>query len=48
MNKFTFVKREQVGICECCKKEVYNDQLFVEEEINVYHFSCYNDKERGE
>lgn len=40
--KFTFIKRENLGKCPCCDKEVHNDQLYVEEDKNVYHYSCYN------
>ena len=40
--KFTFIKRETLGKCPCCNKEVYNDQLYVSEDKNVYHYSCYN------
>ena len=40
----TFVKSEKLGMCPCCDENVYNDQLFVEEDNNVYHYSCYNFK----
>lgn len=40
--KSTFIKREILGKCPCCNKEVYNDQLYVSEDKNVYHYSCYN------
>jgi hypothetical protein len=40
---FTFIKAENLGDCPCCNKNVTNDQLFVKEEKNVYHFSCYNE-----
>lgn len=40
----TFVKAEEKGKCPCCDKKVFTDQLYVEEDKNVYHFSCYNNK----
>lgn len=40
--KFTFVKRQELGQCECCQKNVYDNELFVEEDQKVYHFSCHN------
>lgn len=40
-NTFRFIAREKVGTCPCCTKDVYNDQLYVEEK-NVYHLTCYN------
>lgn len=39
-----FVKAEEKGTCPCCNKKVFTDQLYVQEDKNVYHFSCYNHK----
>ena len=44
----TFVKAEKLGTCPCCDENVHNDQLFVEENKNVYHYSCYNHKQAEE
>lgn len=38
----TFIKSEKLGDCPRCNKEVKNDSLFVKEDSNTYHFSCYN------
>lgn len=43
--KFTFIKREELGECLLCTKKVFNDNLFVEKGREVFHFSCYNNKE---
>lgn len=40
----TFVKSEVIGKCPCCDENVNNDQLYVEEEEIIYHYSCYNIK----
>lgn len=45
---YTFVKSEVLGECKCCKEEVSNDQLYVQEKSNIYHFSCYNKMKSGE
>jgi len=37
-----FVRAEEKGKCPCCNEKVFTDQLYVEEDPNVYHFSCYN------
>jgi hypothetical protein len=39
---FTFIKAENLGKCPCCNEDVQSDKLFVEEDKNVYHLSCYN------
>lgn len=46
MRKHIFVTREKEGRCPCCDDNVYDDQLFVEEDNNVYHFSCYNEMKK--
>lgn len=46
--KFVFVKKEELGICECCNKEVFNNTLYVKEGEKYYHFSCYNIKKAEE
>jgi len=38
----TFVKAEELGKCPCCDVNVYNDQLYVEEKNEIYHYACYN------
>lgn len=35
-----------VGVCQSCNKEVYNNQLFVDFNRNVYHFYCYNNRNK--
>ena len=47
-------KRKLLGKCPCCEEDVLENELFVEEDDEVfYHFSCYNykiaeeDKEDG-
>lgn len=32
----------ELGHCPGCYKSVYKNQLYVEEQLQVYHFSCYN------
>lgn len=44
----TFVKSKQLGKCPCCDKNVHDDQLYVEEEGEFYHYSCYNFKKAEE
>ncbi|MDS7057069.1 hypothetical protein NXG04_07205 [Klebsiella pneumoniae] len=39
---FTFVKKNGLGKCPVCNVIVYEDELFVEEDGNVYHYACYN------
>ncbi|PGO60745.1 hypothetical protein CN981_09410 [Priestia megaterium] len=34
--------RKMFGTCPCCKKEVLDNQMFEETEVNIYHFSCYH------
>lgn len=46
--KYTFVKREELGLCPLCVKKVYNDKLFVEKGREVYHYSCYNNNNNEE
>ena len=38
----TFIAKERRGKCPYCDNNVYDDQLFVEENEKVYHFSCHN------
>lgn len=45
---YTFVTRNLIGKCKCCGKEVFDNQLFVEEKENVYHYSCLNEKVKEE
>lgn len=40
--KFIFVKREEIGKCPKCNKEVYTDNLYVAKEKEVFHLSCHN------
>lgn len=35
-------KVKKLGKCPYCEEEVSEDELFVEEKDNVFHFSCYN------
>jgi transcription elongation factor Elf1 len=44
----TFVKSEKLGDCPCCNKEVLSDTLYVKEETNTYHLSCFNKKKAEE
>lgn len=43
----------KIGKCPCCDEDILEDNLFVEENDTLYHFSCYNykkaeeDKENG-
>lgn len=41
----SFVLAEKLGVCPCCDKDVYNNQLYVNNDDNTYHYSCYNYKE---
>jgi hypothetical protein len=45
---FTFIKSEELGKCPCCNQNVKSDQLFVKEDKNVYHFSCFNEMKSNE
>lgn len=45
---YTFVTRKLIGKCKCCEQQVFDNQLFVEEENNVYHYSCFNEKVKEE
>lgn len=45
---YTFVTRKLIGKCKCCEQQVFDNQLFVEEENNVYHYSCFNEKAKEE
>lgn len=33
---------KELGICPCCKKTVYDNQLYVDKHTDIYHFSCFN------
>jgi len=46
MTRYTFEQKESIGKCPCCETNVFDNQLYVEEDGNVYHFSCYNDKKK--
>ncbi|MFQ3543673.1 hypothetical protein Q7A53_06275 [Halobacillus rhizosphaerae] len=35
------LENQTIGVCPCCVKNVYENQLFVEDQ-NIYHFYCYN------
>jgi hypothetical protein len=39
---------EQIGKCPCCNEKIMEDELFVEEDGILYHFSCYNYKKKAE
>ena len=41
----TFVTRKAIGKCPLCNNNVYKDNLFVEKDGEIYHFSCSNKKE---
>jgi hypothetical protein len=45
---FRFITREEKGTCSCCTENVYSDQLYVEENSNVYHLSCFNEMKSNE
>lgn len=36
------LEKELIGTCKRCGSKVYSNQLFVEEDKLIYHFSCYN------
>lgn len=38
---------KKLGKCPCCKKDVYEFSLWVETEVDIYHFSCYNNIFKG-
>jgi len=46
VTRYTFEQKESIGKCPCCETNVFNNQLYVEEDGNVYHLSCYNDKKK--
>jgi hypothetical protein len=31
-----------LGKCPCCKREVRNFSMYVETEVDIYHFFCFN------
>lgn len=39
----TFIMSQLIGLCPHCDKDVYNNQLYVEKDDNIYHYSCHND-----
>lgn len=43
--KFTFVKKEKVGKCPKCNKDVFTDNLYVRDNDEVFHLSCRNEKD---
>ena len=50
LTRYTFEQKESLGKCPCCDTNVFDNQLFVEDEGKIYHYSCYNEekKEQGE
>jgi hypothetical protein len=36
------LERKAFGTCPRCKKEVMDNQMFEETEVDIYHFSCYH------
>ncbi|UUV45956.1 hypothetical protein [Bacillus phage vB_BanS-Thrax3] len=44
--RFTFERKVTLGKCPCCDTNVFDNQLYVEEDGNIYHYSCYNDKNK--
>lgn len=40
--RFMFIKREILGKCLYCSEDVYSDRLYVKDNENIYHYSCYN------
>ena len=44
----TFVKAESKGRCFCCNETVRTDNLWVEKDNKLYHFSCYNNMKPSE
>lgn len=32
----------KIGKCPCCEEDILEDELFVEDDNILYHFSCYN------
>lgn len=45
---FTFVKKDGLGKCPKCSVIVYDDELFIEEDGDVYHYACYNEMKSEE
>lgn len=45
---FTFVKKKGLGKCPKCGIVVYEDELFVEEDGEIYHYKCYNEMKENE
>lgn len=46
--KHVFVNRDKIGRCPFCNDIVYADHLFVEEDSEVFHYSCHNEKVKEE
>lgn len=44
--KYIFIKREELGKCPKCNKEVFSDNLYVEKEKEVFHLSCHNNNDK--
>ena len=46
LTRYTFEEKKSLGKCPCCETNVFDNQLYVEEDGNIYHYHCYNDKEK--
>jgi len=40
----TFVKKEVLCVCPYCEENIYEDNLFVEKDEELFHLSCHNNK----
>lgn len=43
-----FTEGKKLGVCIHCKDYVYDDQLYVEKDDKLSHYSCHNYKEANE
>lgn len=39
----TFVTKKVIGKCPKCNNNIYEDNLFVQKDDEVFHFSCHNE-----
>jgi hypothetical protein len=46
--RYTFVTKTKKGLCPLCDENVYDNQLFVEENAQVFHYSCHAEKKMNE
>ncbi|AKQ08502.1 hypothetical protein PQE66_gp187 [Bacillus phage PBC2] len=44
--RFTFERKVTLGKCPCCDTNVFDNELYVEDNGSIYHYACYNEKNK--